>query len=62
MAFVKRRLFLQNKLKKYLLRQEYKLDLKLHTDQFNSIGGLDLALEMNAKSVDHLEVLDERGY
>ena len=37
------------------------LDLKLHTDQFNSIGGLDLALEMNAKSVDHLEVLKEFG-
>ena len=35
------------------------LDLKLHTDQFNSIGGLDLAIEMNAKSVDHLEVLKE---
>lgn len=34
------------------------LELKLHTDQFNSIGGLDLALGMNAQSVDHLEVLD----
>ena len=35
------------------------LDLKLHTDQFNSLGGLDLALEMHARSVDHLEVLKE---
>lgn len=34
-------------------------DLKLHTDQFNSIGGLDLALEFDATSADHLEVLDE---
>jgi imidazolonepropionase len=45
----------------FIAAQENKLDLKLHTDQFNSIGGLDLALEMNAKSVDHLEVLDESG-
>ncbi len=34
--------------------KDSKLDLKLHTEQFNSIGGLDLALEMDAKSVDHL--------
>ncbi|PID59357.1 MAG: imidazolonepropionase [Ignavibacteriae bacterium] len=33
--------------------------LKLHTDQFNSIGGLDLALDYNSMSVDHLEVLGE---
>lgn len=33
--------------------------LKLHTDQFNSIGGLDVALNLNATSVDHLEVLNE---
>ncbi len=35
------------------------LRLKLHTDQFNNLGGLGLALEMNADSVDHLEVLAE---
>ncbi|MEN8193065.1 MAG: imidazolonepropionase [Bacteroidota bacterium] len=33
------------------------LKLKLHTEQFNVIGGLDTALDMNATSVDHLEVL-----
>ncbi|MBK7866735.1 MAG: imidazolonepropionase [Ignavibacteriales bacterium] len=31
--------------------------LTLHTEQFNNIGGLELALKMNALSVDHLEVL-----
>jgi len=31
---------------------------KLHTDQFNSIGGVDTALRNNALSVDHLEVLN----
>ena len=35
------------------------LKLKLHTEQFNSIGGLEIALNMNATSVDHLEVLKE---
>ncbi len=35
------------------------LKLKLHTDQFNSIGGLDVALNLNATSVDHLEVLND---
>ena len=33
------------------------LKLKLHTEQFNTIGGLDVALNNNAVSVDHLEVL-----
>jgi imidazolonepropionase len=33
--------------------------LRLHTEQFNSIGGLDAALSFNAVSVDHLEVLKD---
>ncbi|MEE9430387.1 MAG: imidazolonepropionase [Melioribacteraceae bacterium] len=37
------------------------LDIKLHTEQFNSVGGLDVALKHNAKSVDHLEVLGDAG-
>lgn len=36
------------------------LKIKLHTDQFNNIGGLDVALKYNASSVDHLEVLMEK--
>jgi imidazolonepropionase len=36
---------------------------KLHTDQFNSKGGLDLALSFNALSADHLEILpDSESY
>jgi imidazolonepropionase len=35
------------------------LGIKLHTEQFNNIGGLDVALRKNAVSVDHLEVLIE---
>ncbi|MHB8905885.1 MAG: imidazolonepropionase [Melioribacteraceae bacterium] len=33
--------------------------LRLHTDQFNSIGGLDVALRHKALSVDHLEVIPD---
>lgn len=36
-----------------------KLKLKLHTEQFNNIGGLRIALKHKAVSVDHLEVLNE---
>lgn len=35
------------------------LKIKLHTEQFNNIGGLDVALKHNAISVDHLEVLKD---
>ncbi len=33
--------------------------LRLHTEQFNSIGGLHVALKHKANSVDHLEVITE---
>jgi imidazolonepropionase len=33
------------------------LKLKLHTEQFNNVGGLDTAFKHHASSVDHLEVL-----
>lgn len=35
------------------------MKIKLHTDQFNNIGGLDLAIKYKAVSVDHLEVVNE---
>jgi imidazolonepropionase len=33
--------------------------IRLHTEQFNSIGGIDTALKHNAVTVDHLEVLTD---
>ena len=33
------------------------LKLKLHSEQFNNIGGLDLGIEMGVLSIDHLEVI-----
>ncbi len=35
------------------------LNLKLHTEQFNNIGGLDTALKHKAVSADHLEIINE---
>ncbi len=31
--------------------------LRLHADQFNSLGGVDLAVDLGARSVDHLEAI-----
>ncbi len=39
--------------------KEQGMNLKLHTDQFNSIGGIDVALEFNARSVEHLEAVTD---
>lgn len=38
---------------------ELGLDLRIHTEQFNNIGGLEVALKNHAVSVDHLEVLKD---
>lgn len=35
------------------------LSLKLHSEQFNNIGGVDIALKYNATSIDHLEVITD---
>lgn len=37
------------------------LPLKAHVDQFNELGGLALALELGATSVDHLDVTGDAG-
>ena len=36
-------------------------DVRLHADQFNALGGLELAVELGARSVDHLEASTPRG-
>ena len=35
------------------------LKIKLHTEQFNNIGGLESALKLNAVSVEHLEMMKD---
>jgi imidazolonepropionase len=41
--------------------KNYGLKVRLHTEQFNIIGGIDVAIKHNATSVDHLEVIDDDG-
>lgn len=38
---------------------KYGLKPKIHTNQFNDIGGVNMALDVNAVSIDHLEVLND---
>jgi imidazolonepropionase len=38
---------------------KYGLKPKIHTNQFNSLGGIETAIKYNAISVDHLEVLNK---
>jgi imidazolonepropionase len=40
--------------------KELGLQIKIHVNQFNSIGGIKLAVKYNALSVDHLEVLNDK--
>jgi len=39
--------------------QQYGIVPKIHTNQFNSMGGIEAAIRQNAISVDHLEVLED---
>lgn len=41
--------------------REYGLALRLHADQFSERGGIPLAVELGARSVDHLEATGEQG-
>tara|TARA_B110000261_G_scaffold156565_1_gene190632 strand:- start:2054 stop:3289 length:1236 start_codon:yes stop_codon:yes gene_type:complete len=41
---------------------KYNLPAKLHVNQFNSIGAIELATKYNALSVDHLEVMKDSDY
>lgn len=46
--------------RRYLTRaKELGLALRLHADQFNALGGVELAVELGALSVDHLEASGE---
>lgn len=41
--------------------RELGFELRVHADQFESLGGTELAVELEAQSVDHLEVLHDGG-
>jgi imidazolonepropionase len=41
---------------------EHGLRIKIHAEQFHSVGGLELALRLNALSIDHLEACTAHQY
>jgi imidazolonepropionase len=55
-VFVEREAFSVEEAERMLTcAQEHGLGIKLHAEQFHSVGGVELALRMGALSVDHLE-------
>jgi imidazolonepropionase len=61
-VFVERGAFDASQARRYLTEaKRLGLALRLHADQFTEAGGVELAIELGARSVDHLEATSEHG-
>jgi imidazolonepropionase len=61
-VFVERGAFDATQARRYLeAAREAGLELRLHADQFTEAGGVELAIELGARSVDHLEATTDAG-
>ncbi len=61
-VFLERGAFDVDQARRYLTAaRELGLELRLHADQFTEAGGVGLAVELGARSVDHLEAAGEDG-
>jgi imidazolonepropionase len=61
-VFVEEGAFSVEQARRYLAAcGEAGLVLRLHGDQFNELGAVDLAIELGARSIDHLEATGEGG-
>jgi imidazolonepropionase len=61
-VFVERGAFTPEQARRYLVAaRDAGLRLRLHGDQFTELGAVDLAIELGAASIDHLEATGERG-
>jgi imidazolonepropionase len=61
-VFVEEGAFSVEQARRYLTAcAEAGLALRLHGDQFNELGAVDLAIELGARSIDHLEATGESG-
>ena len=61
-VFLERGSFEAPEAKRYLKAcREFGLALRLHADQFSERGGIPLAVELGARSVDHLEATGQEG-
>lgn len=61
-VFLERGAFDVHQARRYLeAARGHGLALRLHADQFTETGGVELAIELSARSVDHLEATGENG-
>jgi imidazolonepropionase len=61
-VFIERGAFDAAQARRYLgAARDHGLALRLHADQFTEAGGVELAIELGARSVDHLEATGEQG-
>jgi imidazolonepropionase len=61
-VFVEQGAFSVEQARRYLTAcREAGLALRLHGDQFNELGAVELAIELGAQSIDHLEATGENG-
>jgi imidazolonepropionase len=61
-VFCERGAFDVEQSRRYLAKaKELRLELRLHGDQFTEIGAIPLAIELEARSVDHLEATGPEG-
>jgi imidazolonepropionase len=61
-VFLERGAFSAEQARRYLVAcRDHGLVLRLHADQFTEAGGIPLALELGARSVDHLEATSPKG-
>jgi imidazolonepropionase len=61
-VFLERGAFNVAQARRYLeVARSLGLALRLHADQFSEAGGIELAIELDARSVDHLEATGEGG-
>ena len=61
-VFLERGAFDAVQARRYLeAAREHGLALRLHADQFTESGGIELAVDLDARSVDHLEATGEAG-
>lgn len=61
-VFIEDHAFNLKRAERYLLRaKELGFALRVHADQFEALGGVEAAVELQAESVDHLEALTDSG-
>jgi imidazolonepropionase len=61
-VFVEEGAFTVEQARRYLAAcRDAGVDLRLHGDQFNALGAVELAVEVGARSIDHLESTGEAG-